>query len=190
MTTYTQTERNKLLLGWFALQLPITILIDLLDIIWPASFYEPAGSPLHLIYLAREWYIETFNDPSVQWSAETASDHDSWMGYFLYVEMIFILPTTAYGLYRLAVRRTGTSGADELLFLVYFLELAFTTSIYFNDSFYWDSNVYTTQIKNIIRYQFYGPWIVLPTLGAIEMASRILGRIRAADAALEGKKWQ
>lgn len=173
--------------------------------------YEPAGAPLHLIYTAKEWYIKTYNDPIVQWSSETASGHDNWMGLFMHVEVVFTLPVVLYAVYRFGIHRRGTSGADELLFLVYALEVAFTTLVCIHDVFYWDSTVYSAELKKTFLVQFYGPWFVVrkctshpesrrdssadagqleASLGAIDMATRILGRFRAADALLEGKKSQ
>ncbi|KAL2190558.1 hypothetical protein L209DRAFT_750681 [Thermothelomyces heterothallicus CBS 203.75] len=191
MATYTKTWRNKVWIGWFLMQLPIILFVDLLDYIWPASLYQPAGSPLHAAYELKEWYVQKYNDPIVQWSAETASGHDSWMGLFMHLEAFFLLPTVLYGLYRLALsRRRGTSGADELLLLVYALEVALTTLICIYDVSFLDDAAYPPAVKREMQFQLYGPWFVVPALGAIDMASRILGRIKAADAVLAAKKSQ
>lgn len=123
--------------------------------------YEPAGAPLHLIYAAKEWYIKTYNDPIVQWSAETAAGHDNWMGLFMHVEVVFTLPVVLYAVYRFGIHHKGTSGADELLFLVYALEVAFTTLVCIHDVFYWDSAVYSAELKKTFLVQFYGPWFVI-----------------------------
>ncbi|KAK4130485.1 hypothetical protein BT67DRAFT_390840 [Trichocladium antarcticum] len=188
MTTYNTTWKNKAWLGWFLLQIPLILLIDLLEFLWPKWVYEPAGAPLHFIFALKEWYIQTYNDPIVQWTVETAAGHDSWMGLFLRVEFVFLLPTVLYAVYRLGVQRRGTSGADELLFMVYALEVAFTTLVCIYDSFYWDDAVYSAELKRTFLVQFYGPWCLIPSIGAIDMATRILGRFRAADALLESKK--
>ncbi|KAL2145704.1 hypothetical protein VTI28DRAFT_6579 [Corynascus sepedonium] len=190
MATYIDTWRNKVWIGWFFMQLPIILFMDLLDYIWPASLYEPAGSPLHAAYQLKEWYIQKYNDPIVQWSAETASVHDSWMGLFMHLEAFFLLPTVLYGLYRLVVQRRGTSGCDELLLFTYALEVAFTTLVCIYDTSFLDETLYPPAIKHEMQFQLYGPWFVLPVLGAIDMASRILGRIKAAEAALGSKKSQ
>lgn len=184
-------------------------MIDLLEFLYPKWVYEPAGAPLHPVYAVKQWYIQTYNDPIVQWSPETAAGHDSWMGLFLFLELAFVLPTALYGVYRLGLQRRGTSGADELLFFVYALELAFTTLVCIHDGFYWDNAVYPADLKRTLLVQFFGPWLLFrkcpswcrascrpvshrsqATLGAIDMASRILSRIRTADALLEGKKSQ
>ncbi|SPQ25032.1 c21ff612-e8cc-49cb-afda-36cf764f40fb [Thermothielavioides terrestris] len=190
MATYNNTWRNKAWMGWFLLQVPLIFFIDLLEYLYPAWVYEPTGAPLHAFYALKQWYIQMYNDPIVQWSPETASGHDSWIGLFLHVEFLFLLPTVLYGVYRLAVQRRGTSGADELLFLVYALEVAFTTLVCIHDTYYLDSAVYSDELKRTLRFQFYGPWCLIPAIGAIDMASRILGRIKAADAVLEGRKSQ
>ncbi|KAK4235737.1 hypothetical protein C8A03DRAFT_36401 [Achaetomium macrosporum] len=190
MATYNNTWRNKIWMGWFLMQPPLILLIDLLEYLYPAWVYEPAGAPLHAVYSLKQWYIQMYNDPIVQWSPETAAGHDSWMGLFLHIEFLFLLPTALYGVYRFAVQRRGTSGADELLFLVYALEVAFTTLVCIYDTYYLDSAVYSEQLKRTLRIQFYGPWCLIPTIMAIDMATRILGRIKAADAVLEARKSQ
>ncbi|KAL2262403.1 hypothetical protein VTK26DRAFT_1452 [Humicola hyalothermophila] len=190
MATYNRTWKNKAWLGWFLFQLPLILFIDLLEYLWPQWLYEPAGAPLHAIYTAKEWYIKTYNDPIIQWSVETASGHDSWMGLFMHVEAVFVLPVVLYAIYRLGVQRRGTSGADELLFMLYALEIAFTTLVCINDVLFWDSAVYPAELKRTFLVQFYGPFFIIPSLGAIDMATRILGRFRAADALVEGKKSQ
>ena len=133
----------------------------MLEFLWPKWVYEPVGALLHPIILVKEWYIQTYNDPIVQWSVETAAGHDSWMGLFLRVEFVFLLPTVLYGVYRLGVQRRGTSGGDELLFMVYALEVAFTTLVCIYDTFYWDSAVYSDELKSTMRIQFYGPWFLI-----------------------------
>lgn len=228
MATYNNTWRNKAWMGWFLMQVPVIFcrsalhpalartgttadapqVVDLLEFLWPAWAYEPAGAPLHAAFALKQWYIQKYNDPVVQWSPATAAGHDSWMGLFLYLEFAFLLPTVLYGVYRLAVQRRGTSGADELLFLVYALEVAFTTLVCIYDTLYWDPAVHPAELKREMQVQLYGPWLVVrkcpprdavicspahhdpAAIGAIDMATRILGRIRVADAALGAKKAQ
>ncbi|KAK3319443.1 transmembrane protein 6/97 [Apodospora peruviana] len=189
MTTYTKTWRNNVWLVWFTIQVPIILLIDALEF-YPKWLHESPGAPLHLFATVQKEHIAKYNDPIVQWSRETASGHDSWMGLFLYLEFAFTLPTVLYALYRFGVKRTGTSGADELLFLLYGFETALTTLVCIHDSFYWDDAVYSAEVKRTFQVNFFGPWFVIPTLVFIDMASRILSRIRVADAALAGKKVQ
>lgn len=136
--------------------------------------YEPTGAPLHGAYALLQWYVQMYDDPIVQWSAKTASGHDSWMGLFLHLEFYFLLPTVLYGFYRLALQRRGTSGADELLFLVYALEVAFTTLVCIHDTYYLDSAVYSEELKRTLRFQFYAPWFLIRELPA---ARSLLARI-------------
>ncbi|KAK3996213.1 transmembrane protein 6/97 [Cladorrhinum sp. PSN332] len=185
---YNNSWRNNIWLGWFYVQLPIILLVDLLEFIYPATLYRPEGSTLHFFWKVKQWYIQTYNDPVVQWSPETASGHDSWMGLFLHFELLFLLPTTMWGLYRLGVQQKGTRGTDELLFFVYALEMAFTTLVCIHDTWYWDSNLYTESMKATLRWQFYAPFVVVPLIGAYDMGSRLVARLDAADEAAEGKK--
>ncbi|KAL2148626.1 hypothetical protein VTH82DRAFT_2180 [Thermothelomyces myriococcoides] len=189
MATYTNTWRNKAWLGWFVMQLPLMLFMDLLEFIWPASLYKPEGSPLHWAYAVKEWYVAEYKDPIVQWTAESAAGHDSWMGLFLYLEAAFLLPSVLYGLYRLGLAsRRGTSVADELLFFVYALEVGFTTLVCIFDISFLDEATHPPALKREMQLQLYAPWLVIPALGAIDMASRIVGRSKAADAVLAAKK--
>ncbi|KAK3352514.1 transmembrane protein 6/97 [Lasiosphaeria hispida] len=157
---------------------------------YPKSLYELPGAPLHFAQLARLDYLAKYNDPIVQWSAETASGHDSWMGLFIVLEYSLALPVMLFTFYRFAIKRRGTSGAHELLLAAYGFETALATLVCIHDIFYWDETLYTLETKNTLIYSYYVPWLVVPSLITIDMVSRILGRIRVADAALVGKKTQ
>ncbi|KAK0627907.1 transmembrane protein 6/97 [Immersiella caudata] len=189
MATYNKSGLNTVFLIWSILQLPIILLIDGLDF-YPKSLYQPTGSPLHFFHGLKQQYIAETNDPIVQWTPETASGHDSWMGLFVYFEMVLALPVMLFTVYRLGIQRKGTSGAHELALLVYGFEAAFTTAVAMHDVFYWDNDVYTAEQKNKILFQMYAPWVVIPSLIFLTMVSRILARIRVADAALAAKKGQ
>lgn len=181
--------------------------IDGLDFL-PKSLWESAGSPLHLFHGLKQDYIAELNDPIVQWTPETASGHDSWMGLFVYFELALALPVMLFTVYRLGIKRQGTSGAHELALMVYGFEAAFTTAIAMHDVFYWDNTVYTAAQKNKLLSQMYLPWLIvrkfhsvpfgclemvaerIASLMFVTMARRILARIRVADAALAAKKGQ
>jgi len=100
---------------------------------------------------------------------------------FLWAELLFSLPAILYALYRLA-GRAGTTGALELLLLVYAFETAFTAAVCINDVGYWDPAAYPPRLKNVFRYQLYGPWFAVPALMFADMYSRLLRRLSAADA--------
>jgi hypothetical protein len=137
--------------------------MDLLEVVWPAWIYQPAGSPLHFFWGVKEWYMQKYNDPILQWTPETSGGRDNWIRLFLYLELVFLLPTTFYGVYRLGVQRKGTSGADELLFFAYALEMAFTTLVCIHNTFYLDDALYPTAIKREMQFQLYGPFLVIRT---------------------------
>ncbi|KAK0645426.1 transmembrane protein 6/97 [Cercophora newfieldiana] len=189
MTTYNKSGVNYLWLAWSILQLPIMLFVDGLDF-YPDALYKPAGSPLHFFHGVKQDYIAELNDPIVQWTPETASGHDSWMGLFVYFELAFALPVMLFTIYRLGIKRTGTSGAHELLLMIYGFEAAFTTSVAMHDVLYWDNTVYTAAQKNKLLFQMYIPWLIVPSFICLNMASRILARIKVADAALAAKKGQ
>ncbi|KAK4184250.1 transmembrane protein 6/97 [Podospora australis] len=190
MTVYNDTWRNSVWLSWFYIQFPITVLIDLLETIYPSSLYLPESSPLHAVWQVKQWYIQTYNDPILKWTAATGPQHSSWIGLFMHLEFFFLVPVMMYAMYRMGIQQRGTSGADELLYFVYALEVAFTTGVIFYDSFFWDPAVYSDNLKWTLRVQFYAPFLFVPILGAIDMGSRILQRIRNADRIVEAAKKQ
>lgn len=130
------------------------------------------------------------------------------MGVFVYFELALALPVMLFTVYRLGIKRQGTSGAHELALMVYGFEAAFTTVIAMHDVFYWDNTVYTAAQKNKLLTQMYLPWLIVREFspipsGCLEMiadriasiifvtmARRILARIQVADAALAAKKRQ
>lgn len=146
--------------------------IDGLDFLYPKWFYEPTGSPFHIFYMVKQFYIADTNDPIVQWSKETASGHDSWMGMFLYLEMAIELPIVLFTVYRLGIQRKGTSGAHELALLVYSFQTAFTTAVCIHDVFYWDPSVYTAEVKNKVIGMSYLPWVIVRTYFLSDKESR------------------
>jgi len=85
----------------------------------------------------------------------------------MHIEFLFTLPIVLYTVYRLGIQRKGTSGADELLLLVYGLETALTTSVCLYDVSYWDDALYPSRLKNVFRFQFYGPWMLIRKLTRI-----------------------
>ncbi|KAK1826103.1 transmembrane protein 6/97 [Podospora conica] len=189
MTTYTRSWMNEVWLVWSVLQLPLILLVDNLEL-YPERFWKPAGSLLHFAYGAKQDYIAEFNDPIPQWSAATASGHDSWMGLFCHLEVLFALPIIIFTIFRLGIQRKGTSGAHELALLVYAFEAAFTTLTCMNDVLYWDATIYPAALKQKLLLNMYAPFFVIPSILFIDMASRMLGRFREADALLAGKKAQ
>ncbi|KAK1752014.1 hypothetical protein QBC47DRAFT_389454 [Echria macrotheca] len=187
MTQYNRSFKNHIWLVWALLQLPIILFIDGLDFL-PPSLYLPATSPLHVFHALKADYIAQHNDPIAQWSPATAAGHDSWMGLFVYAELVLSLPILLFTVYRLCVQRRGTSGAHELALLVYAFETAFTTLTCIHDTLYWDPQVYSVEARKTLVVNMYSPWLIVPSIMFIDMASRILGRIRVADAAVETKK--
>lgn len=142
-------------------------MVDGYDHLFPTWLHEAPGSPLHALAIFRQWYIREFNDPIVQWSPDKATGHDSWISLFMHIEFLFTLPIVLYTVYRLGIQRKGTSGADELLLLVYGLETALTTSVCLYDVSYWDDALYPSRLKNVFRFQFYGPWMLIRKLTRI-----------------------
>jgi len=103
----------------------------------------------------------------VQFSTPTSSaPGNSWVDLFMKLEFFFSLPTVLYGVYRLSglggkSSRLSTSGADELLFLVYALLTAFTTLVCMHDVAWWDDRAYPAEVKRVFWFQTYGPFFVV-----------------------------
>ncbi len=116
---------------------------------------------MHFLELIQANYISTYNDPILQWTPEVAAGHDGWISLFLQIEMIFTLPVVLYAVYRLGIKRAGTTGPIELLFLVYAFETAFTTFICINDVFGWDDAVYSQELKRTFMFNLFGPWFAI-----------------------------
>lgn len=128
---------------------------------YPEDLRIPPTSPLHFLERLRNFYIETFNDPIVQWTPELG--HDNWIPLFFHIEMLFLLPVCMYTVYTQAFgnRKASFTGPEELLYLVYAFVTAFTTLVCLNDVFYWDDILYPAQAKNVFLFQLYGPWVVI-----------------------------
>ncbi|KAK3398887.1 transmembrane protein 6/97 [Sordaria brevicollis] len=188
MAIYNTSRLNYLWAAWFGLSIPVILLIDALPH-YPSHLYLQPSSPLHPFHLLRQQYLLETNDPISQWSFSSSipGSHDSWIGLFMYFEFFFSLPVVLYGFYRLALAR-GTTGPQELLYLLYALETAFTTLICIHDVFYWDPAVYSPEIKRKMVVQYLGPWVLVPSIMAIDMARRILGRIKLADEVMEERE--
>ena len=116
---------------------------------------------MHFAYGAKQDYIAEFNDPIPQWSAATASGHDSWMGLFCHLEVIFALPIILFTIFRLGIQRKGTSGAHELAMMVYSFEAAFTTLTCMNDVLYWDNRIFPFPLKQKLLTNVYAPFFVI-----------------------------
>ena len=85
----------------------------------------------------RSTYIETYNDPILQWTPESGA---SWVPLFLCIELVFLFPTALYGLVRYLNGR-GTTPATELLFGIWAFHTALKTFVCIHDVFYWDESV-------------------------------------------------
>ncbi|KAL8287919.1 hypothetical protein RB597_000149 [Gaeumannomyces tritici] len=172
---------DKVWLAWFVLQLLVIFLVDALQF-YPPSLYEAEGSPLHALKRLHDHYVATYNDPIVQWELPGRP----WTRLFSLVEMAFQLPTAAYGVYLLG-GGGGTSHGDEMLFFVYALEVAFTTLVCVHDVAYWDDAVYSLQQKQVIWFQLYGPWLLIPSIMAVDMFFRLRTHLVASAAGTERK---
>ena len=84
----------------------------------------------------------------------------SWIELFLWIEVLFALPVVLWSLAHFA-RGKKTTGALELLLVVYAFEVALTTAVCINDIGSWSPDVYSQAQKNVFRYQLMGPWFAM-----------------------------
>ena len=122
---------------------------------YPKWLYEPQDAPLHFLQIIRDWYLGMFNDPYIQ-----EDKSPNWIAPFVVLEFIFLFPTAIYAIFRLS-QKQGTTGPLELLLLVYGFEMAMSTYLCINDIALWDPVDYPTAVKNVFKYQIYGPYVIL-----------------------------
>ncbi|OIW28647.1 hypothetical protein CONLIGDRAFT_632907 [Coniochaeta ligniaria NRRL 30616] len=186
----TLSWKDRVWTVWFAVHLAVILLVDAVPL-YPAHLHEPPSSPLHFLDRLRSFYITTYNDPIMQWTPD--SGHDNWIPFFFNFEIIFLLPTCLYAVYQHAVkadRKTGFTGSEELLYLVYAFVTGFTTLVCLNDVAYWDPAVYSAQDKMMFVFGLYGPYFAIPAIMFADMYSRLLRRLRVTEGVGSVKKTQ
>lgn len=98
----------------------------------------------------------------MQWTPDNG--HDNWIPFFFNFEILFLLPTCLYAVYQHGVkadRKTGFTGPEELLYLMYAFVTGFTTLVCLNDVAYWDPAVYSAQDKKMFVFGLYGPYFAI-----------------------------
>lgn len=154
------------------------IVVDAVPL-YPEHLWQPTTGPLHFLYRLRSFYIATYNDPIMQWTPDTGHDH--WIHLFFNLEMVFLLPTCMYAVYQHGVRadRTaGFTGSEELLYLVYAFQTAFTTLVCLNDVAYWDPAVYPASAKKTFIFGLYGPYFAIRRFLSLFRRNAILANSR------------
>lgn len=124
--------------------------------LYPAHLYQPPNSPLHFLQRLRDYDISTYNDPLVQPHLAPA-----FMPLLFAVELGFQLPTVLFALWRLLRRGSPTSGALELLLLVYAFETAFSTVLCMHSVFFLDEALFTPEQRGVFLWQLMGPWVAV-----------------------------
>ncbi|KAH8880257.1 hypothetical protein GQ53DRAFT_755238 [Thozetella sp. PMI_491] len=189
MAPQSNNWKDYVWLVWFCLQVVVISCVDAVQF-YPEWLYKSPDSPLHFMEKLHTHLVETVNDPFAQWTPGKPGSHDSWIGFFLYVELAFAVPVILLAVYRLGIRRAGTTGPFELLLMLYAFETAFATAVCIHDILYWDPVVYDDAKKRSFIFEMYGPWFLMPTILFGDMCFRILGRFKAAESAAAVKKAQ
>ncbi|TLD31058.1 hypothetical protein PspLS_02434 [Pyricularia sp. CBS 133598] len=175
---------DKVWLGWFIMQTLVTPLVDALPF-YPEWLYASPDSPLHFLQSIHDFYVGTYRDLIVtEW--HNAVPVRPWVRLCTYLEMGFQLPTALYAVLRLRKGR-GTSGGDELLFLVYAFETFFSTILCAHDVYHWDEKLYTMADKHFLVGAFYSSWMFIPFVMFVDMYLRLYGRVSASDIAKKTK---
>jgi len=136
--------------------------------LYPANLWQPPTGPLHFLHRLRSWYVSTYNDPIMQWTPDLG--RDNWISLFFHLEILFLLPTCMYAVYQHGVRADRKDGGrftgpEELLYLVYAFQTAFTTLVCIHDVAYWDPGVYSASAKRMFVFGLYGPYFAIRKWG-------------------------
>ncbi|KAI0161940.1 transmembrane protein 6/97 [Hypoxylon sp. FL1284] len=183
MASSAQYWLDKLYLTYFLIHLPVLFCVDLVPL-YPASLWVPPSSPLHFLYELRVYYIESYND---QFFAPPPAPIPSFFPLFAFLELVFHLPVSVWAV-RVLLRgsggstRSGLSGRDELLLLVYGIETALTTATCMYEAFLWDPAVVTAEQKVVLLCGLYGGYLAVAVLLTVDMYARLLGRLDMSDA--------
>jgi hypothetical protein len=130
---------------------------------YPHSLWEPEGSILRPLGVLHEYVLASMKDPILGWSASSPKAHEmAYVGLLLWGEILFLMPVAVYGAWALWPTRAkkGTTGPQELLFLIWAFEMAFSTVICMNNIFWWDPVEYPDDVKRSFVF-VYGPWVVV-----------------------------
>ncbi|TLS30974.1 hypothetical protein PpBr36_03289 [Pyricularia pennisetigena] len=175
---------DKVWLGWFIMQAVVIALVDAVPF-YPKWLYASPESPLYFLQRIHDFYVDTYRDLVViEW--HNAVPVRPWVRLFAYFAISFQFPTAVYAALRLRKGR-GTSGGDELLFLVYALEAFLSTLVCIHDVYHWDEKLYTMAEKHFLVGVFYSPWLLIPFAMFVDLYLRLYGRVSASDVAKKTK---
>ncbi|KAI6353755.1 hypothetical protein MCOR25_008899 [Pyricularia grisea] len=175
---------DKVWLGWFIMQIVVIGLIDAVPF-YPKWLYASPESPLYFLQRIHDFYVGTYRDLIVtEW--HKAVPVRPWVRLNAYIEVGFQLPTAVYAALRLRKGR-GTSGGDELLFLVYACQTFYSTLLCAHDVYHWDEKLYTMAEKHFLVGGFYSSWMLIPLTMFVDMYLRLYGRVSASDIAKKTK---
>jgi hypothetical protein len=110
--------------------------------------------------------VQTLNDPILGWKWDSPQAHEmAYVGMLLWAEILFLMPVAVYGAWALwpTSAKKGTTGPQELLFLVWCCEMFFSTAICINNVFWWDPVAYPADVKRTFVLT-YGAWVVVRKL--------------------------
>ncbi|KAI0597432.1 transmembrane protein 6/97 [Biscogniauxia sp. FL1348] len=175
----TRSLLDKVYFVYFLIHIPILLCVDLVPL-YPTSLWVPPSAPLHALHDLRSYYYRTYND---QFFAPTAAGGPpAYFVLFSWLELLFHLPVSAWAVLRgLSAPGGTTSGAAEMLLLVYGVETALTTATCMWEAYLWDPAVVTAGQKAMLLGPLYGSYLALAVLLTVDMYTRLLKRVGGSD---------
>ncbi|KAI0403754.1 transmembrane protein 6/97 [Xylaria palmicola] len=178
MASPARSFLDRIYLVYFLIHIPILFCVDLVPL-YPEALWVPESAPLHALARLRRYYIAAYND---QFFLPPPAVVPSFFPLYAALELVFHLPVSLWAARALLPSAPPLSGAAELLLFAYGLETALTTLTCVWDITRWDPAVVTAAQKTVLAGGLYGGYLALAVLLTVDMYTRVLKRVNAADA--------
>ncbi|KAM5345250.1 hypothetical protein ACJ41O_011112 [Fusarium nematophilum] len=139
---------------------------------YPKSLYESPSAPLHFLIVIRDYYLSTSGDPFFG-----TNFHGAWFHSFIYIELFFQFPLAAYLISQLASGKPS-SGPAELAGLAFACLTAMGSAACTFELSGMGPELVAEEHKTKLFYGTYVPFVVIPTVMAVDMYLRLLPRVR------------
>ncbi|KAI1170966.1 transmembrane protein 6/97 [Nemania sp. FL0916] len=179
MASSSRPVLDRVYLVYFLIHIPVLFCVDLVPL-YPSHLWSPPTSPLSFLGDLRTWYISQYND---QFFAPPPAPIPSFFTLFAFLELVYHLPVSLWAVRALWGSAGKLGGGVELALLVYGFETALTTATCMYEAALWDPEVVTLDQKMVLVGGLYGGYFALAVVMTIDMYSRVLRRVNAADVA-------
>ncbi|KAK5991333.1 hypothetical protein PT974_09614 [Cladobotryum mycophilum] len=129
--------------------------------------------PLHFLISLRKAYVSFSGDPFFAHD----NTHAPFLQIFLYIEGLVQLPLAAYLVYQLASRKP-TTGPTELAGLAFGCVTGMGSAACFYELLHMGPELVSEDKKASLVYGTYLPFLVIPSLLAVDMYTRLLPRVQ------------